>query len=323
LCGVQLQGERSVNCLQVPCPACGELVFVLPRSPYPEPRDLPAPKGAPVVLPPIPTRRKQVARGPSLGEKVRQRVVRAEAKARGVVGWFTPAKLLAMGAIAFVLATGWWSWSRWQRNEYVVQLERELTEGLAALDRGDFVQARGALERADRAGRGLGSGAGAVAAHQYYREARTWEQLTQRSLDDFFGGLGSNEAAETARRFQQEMAGRTAIFDTIVHRGRDENGEEHTRSDWQLIGDGYQVELEWEGPVWEKLQGNEAQRVIFGAELGEIVTGEAAGKWKLRLRGESIAWLTRETPLARFGWPLDDAAREVIERQRHAVGVAE
>jgi hypothetical protein len=246
----------------------------------------------------------------------------AEVASRDLIAWFTPTRLLTLLALVLIVATSWWSWSRWRRNEFVMQLDRELAAGIEALDRGEFVAARGALEKADRAARGLGQTAsGADRASQYLRESCAWEQLSQRSLDDFFGALAGASPQELVERFQAEMVGRSAIFDaTLTEVEMPDSDQVQPGFDWLLVGDGYQVELEVPKSFSRK---ETPQRWIFGAELQAVIPGKQPGHWRIRLRENSVALLTREPPLTHFGWPVDDATRQVIARQREAMGITE
>src|SRR5207248_1984237 len=140
--GHRLRGERTVGYQALRCPACGEAVFVLPRSSLPEP-PVPAPSSrartsvtsGPLDLEPAPIALDVVALRLRLADWARRRR--------------NPLLFLAVGLL-IVATAGIRQWRQHRQDlPRIAALGR--VEGLAALDEGKFDKAYQLLSAARRA----------------------------------------------------------------------------------------------------------------------------------------------------------------------------
>ncbi|MGD9644218.1 MAG: hypothetical protein AB7U73_00810 [Pirellulales bacterium] len=120
--------------------------------------------------------------------------------------------LLAVCAVVVAIT---WQFARKRRAE------RYLTDNVAvgrqALNNGRFGEAAELLKQAAQAAEIIGRDSPqALAARALNREARVWNHLCVRTLDDFFAEHGPTGGAAPAQAFDREFASRTLVFDGLV-----------------------------------------------------------------------------------------------------------
>lgn len=334
-CGHVLEGQRETIYQRLPCPECGEELFVLPRNPRPRPRPGKFPRNDPPAASSDPPTTPSGWVVPSLS-------------------WLSP-RLLFVGAMA-TLRERLWRWRRraafavflvavagtlalaWrarQRDHYAALLNTATRDGRAALVAGDWNLAFELLRDADRAARSLGgdSRQQRLAKH-LFREANIWYRLSIRPLHEVSELLTDGPDESSVRReFQRQFAGRTVIIDTLVSRDAswDEAGDaEHSNEEhlspplsieWQLCDETTCVTLRVDRAAsFDWIRSGDAERVMFGAELRDIrPLGE--GHWEIALDGASCTLITQPEPLAELAWQTDEKLLALLTAQRQRAGI--
>lgn len=398
--GHWLQGQRTDGYQALRCPSCGGGIFVLPRSPLPEPPAL-APRGrpsrpsaprpmldeGPIALtdPPAPIddgpeieweEPEEVAATPMAEVEVpepepgppppsiqrpstpRPRPARppAPAKPRAVVRqaepqddepeeaedepddrpriavasrggfWegvkrrrhlilFLAVATLVVGAIGLNVRR-----QRLQELPRVAELGR--TEGLEALDSGEFDRAKELLTRAARAVEALGGEyRGAEVSHEIRdgaRQAEIFADLVPERLETILDEARAAPVDSWAGTFRSKYRGRTVALDVIVTALPD-GGRGH-EVDYRVLAPGavdpVVARLDFSGfRLFERSPLKVGDRVIFGARLESLERdrdAEPGGRkgWRLTLQPDSGVNLTRVRALEALGMPIEDLRAE-------------
>lgn len=304
-CGQVVRGNRQGQAQVVPCPGCGQSVFVLPRSPYPSLDQaplskpvvdrpqypfpfIPRPWGLPLlaaaltlvgvvliyalILPYLGKKDLDTGPDPAVGEAIAAHVEAGQ-------------KWMAEGS--FQLAV--------QELEAARQLHEQHPQALTVAD-----------------GRWL---------KQRYREAALLAGLVRNSLQEVLLQAASVRREEDwAVQFRDNYLGKVVIFDDIVH--RDAEGRCSLAVYEVRVGDRLaRLEL-GELKLLQTLPLERPRRLIFGARLAGIAR-EAPGGWVIRFQPDSGVLLTDEQALAAAApVPLDDEVHRVLRWQAEWVASA-
>ena len=390
--GHRVRGERTEGYQALRCPSCGEGVFVLPRSPLPEPvppvgaspprpypvrnsggwdddapielTDLPpgavatedvpggdlpgiewdetpaetSPRRAARVAPEdlaageIEAARAKAARRPEpapIREEVRPARLRPTTappptsthveprlRARARTGP-RPALIFAMLALVIAASVGFRSWRNF-RAGYPLIAERGRSEGIPALERGDFDLAYQLLSAARSAVNALGGAfEGAAEIQHAADEAAVFNDLCPEPLEELLQQAGRASAqGDWETNFEKLYKGRYFLFDTTViatpaDGGRYEiaytvfpAGEASRFGDGNLpLPDRY-ARIDLSGfRLFEQADTKKGSRIAFGARLRSIDYESEAKQWVVHIEPEGGTFITHTEALRAIGWP--------------------
>ena len=214
----------------------------------------------------------------------------------------------------FVLATVAWRYRYNARQGYPAIIERGRTEGIAALEAGDYYEANQLLSAARSAVDGLG---GAVDGAQDIRdaagEAAIFVDLITQDLGELLYEAGRAAPETWESRFDSVHKGRSIIIDSIVNVVPDGSPSsrfelllrilppgEATKRDGQpdLIG-----EIDLTGfKLFELSPPKLGDRKIFGAKLASFRYDSGTRTWMIRLQPESGVFITHTKALDSMSW---------------------
>ena len=285
VCGQLQRGLRTGRAQILPCPRCGEPVFILPRSPLPPPPDEP-------VVPTV-----------------------AENDKRTRSPWLLPLAAALM-TLAVVVAAYVFLFSSWLRQPGTLDEKAErraapspresIDAGRKLLREGNF---REALKHLDAAG---ARDSGDPELRQLYRQADLLARLLRQSLEEIVQqGQMLRRPGEWQEQFK-DYKGRTVLFDDVVR--RDENGRHHLAVYRVIAGDEKAV-VRLDLDLLRRLPLEQPRRLLFGARLASVER-EAGGLWVIRFEPDSGVLLTDEGAASACGLgPLDAGLREVVRQQ--------
>ena len=282
--GHVVRGSRQRRHQVVRCPECGDEVFVLPRSPFPEKTPRISPTG----------KRASTWRGPVVAAAL--------------------TLLVVAGGLAYLLV------SLTRKGEDSPDIQSHLESADAALAEGrlrraveEFSKARElALQRPD-----VLSAAQHRALLQRHREASLVADLLSESLDEILLRAARSPEEEWKAQFEKRYRGpgqaNAVIFDAEVR--RDAAGSYHV--DWDLKPGDEPARLDINDlAVLHDLPLNEPRRLLFGARLGSIAR-EQNGVWVVRFDPSSGVLLTDPHVVAAcYPAPVDDTLRPLLEQQK-------
>ena len=385
--GHRVRGERTEGYQALRCPSCGEGVFVLPRSPLPEPvppagasppRSYPGRNpgrwddDAPIELTDLPpsavatedvpggdgpgiewdeapaeasprraardapedlaaaeieaARRRESAPTPSAVQPARRRPtnvpppapthVEPRPRPRARTGP-RPALILVLVALVIAASVGFRSWRNF-RAQYPFIAERGRSEGIPALERGDFDLAYQLLSAARSAVNALGGAVeGAAEIQQAASEAAVFNDLCPEPLEELLEQAGRASArGDWETNLEKLYRGRYFLFDTTVvatpaDGGRYEiaytvfpAGEASRFGDGNLpLPDRY-ARIDLTGfRLFELAEPAKGARIAFGAKLRSIDYESEAKQWVVRIEPEGGAFITHTEALRAIGWP--------------------
>lgn len=330
--------HREIN-----CPACGTVLFVLPRNARPRPVALDA-ASAPRRVPPranatpaeSPTqpevsRRELPLRGlwhkPAEGSRAERKLARQPFFTRGRM------RLLLAGAAA-LLAIGL-AWHHRRQSHYDLVLKVAAEEAQQALAAGDYLAAAEQSRAAAEAARILGDDSPrGLAAMQLEREANVWARLALTPLDTLVDILDRAaqsgdpiDAASIRTEFERLFAGRTILVDAWVSResptetSDEANGSQTSTSarlEWMLVGESSRVGIApLAASAFDRLDADTPTHVLFGCELQSIdPPSEPSGSWTLQVRPSTVTLLTEPEPFVRANWPAAEPLEPILDQQR-------
>lgn len=201
--------------------------------------------------------------------------------------------------------------------------ERGWTEGLPALDAGNFDAARQLLSEARDAVDTLGD----VSEHasdirQGAAEIAILTQLCPDPLEDLLDQAARSDAKEWTRQFDRIYKGRSVIFDARVTSVRGGPGQGRYEIDYQVFrpGEGArpasQARIDLKGlALVETLKPRIGDRLTFGARLASFTFDTDENGWRVGLVPDSGVTITHRKALEKIGWPAGDDLRPEDERQ--------
>lgn len=386
--GHRLTGERTAGYQALRCPTCGEGVFVLPRSPLPEPAEAtPAAertqtRAAAAVSPWAAEATRARGASPDLqnepnpeddaldGEVQWDDEVAAESGPRSSSPQHAPEDLAAaemaqaplkdrssktrprkpapaepktkpteaiviprvplrerlrrnrnalifLGVATIVAGTvGFRVW-RAGLQELPAIAERGRSEGLPALDAGEFDRANQILSAAKRAVSRLGNEyQGASTIVQAADEAAIIVSLGPR-LEDILDEAARADPQEWSKRFDTLYKGRSVIVDAHFMKVPTASGEGRYELDYRIFRDGEGSDPQSVGQIdaagfklFELLRPRKDDAIRFGARLASFRFDDATRTWRLGLVPDSGVIMTHEKALEALGWPSDSTDTE-------------
>ncbi len=222
-------------------------------------------------------------------------------------------RLLVVLVPVLVVATVAWRYREYVRQGYPLVAEKGRTEGIAALEAGEFDKANQILSAARTAVDRLGGAVeGADDIRQAADEAAIFVNLISVDLGELLGELGrlGKEAGES--KFETLYKGRSIFVDTIVTAAPDgtdsskyelafrvlppgEAGNREGRPDRVGVFDLTGFKLFEHGP-------KVGSRVIFGATLESFEYDEALELWVFRFAPKSGVFITHTKALDSLHW---------------------
>lgn len=359
-CGQQLAGRRSAKGQTAVCLNCGAAMFVLPASPYP-PLAVPVRPSSP---PPkrkasggAPAARAASTRKPATGSDAevtasastaataRSVSVAAPAEPTGPSSgerwkatfslapldrWrrkaFSPLRLVLLGIMLVVAATGWWlkrSYEIDKAQEILATVPRLAEEALEEGDVGaaakQFAKVRAAIELAGREDHA------ARRWRQLARETAAATDLAPTSLHELLretvrAGAGAGVSADS---FRTIYLGTWVVIDAFVSRNDDPTAPARFEVDFPIAIGEHQARLVAELPIFERrISAGTTVRVIFAAQLADCrAAGDAPSTYLIELQPESaFLWGSIET-YKLLGLPIDGETTKLLSEQLPLMGV--
>lgn len=198
--------------------------------------------------------------------------------------------------------------------------ERGWTEGLPALDAGQFDLARQLLFEARDAVDTLGD----VSEHasdirQGAAEVAVHTQLCPDTLEYLLDQAVRSDAKEWATQFDRLYKGRSVIIDARVTSAREGSGRYEI--DYQVLRPGEggkpssRARIGLKGfTLLETLKPKVGDRLVFGARLASFAFDVNAGEWLVGLEPESGVTMVHRKALEASGWHADDEAAAEEDR---------
>jgi hypothetical protein len=337
VCGCAIRGVRAESRQFPVCPDCGQVLFVLPLSPYPEVQVAPArvlSQGGPLIA--VGAEPAQKQRPPEWRREARRRakrirqirrarlraIARAERAAR-FRAFFTRGRLVFMAVTSAVLITlsvvGWVAYREHLREDFPVAKE----ESAEALKARDVRKARAALARAARAVRVLGiEGAEARQILQTAAELDVLDDWIDKPLDDVLADATALTTEQWARQFAALYQGRSVVIDTpLLPPDPDDLTATGYRLDLTIFAGTEPVRWDLSNfKLVEKLAVERPTRLLFGARI-EAIAPEPAGepdappRWSIRFQPASGVLMTSAEALEAAGWPIDGATKALLAAQ--------
>jgi hypothetical protein len=286
VCGHIVAGLRRQRYQVVPCPSCGNKVFILGYSPIPSSRSRPTPSAP----------------------------VRHWWLAPTVAGVVTLALVVAVFLVLF-------SWLNPSAAPQRANTEREALPHALAAGRRALVEEKYqiAVREFDRARKLRDehpealSPAESADLDRLYRESALLADLLSESLGEILQRAAGMREDEWKAQFLARYQNRAVIFDDRVQ--RDPAGVPHlTTYEVRAPGEPAVVSLE-QLTVLKGLPLDRPQRLLFGARLRSVAR-EGAGLWVIRFAPESGVLLTDEIAAQNcFPQPLDEELKSVLKRQ--------
>jgi hypothetical protein len=216
-----------------------------------------------------------------------------------------------------VLTTiGWRFWTQ-RRQEFPLIAERGRTQGIPALDEGEFDKAFQILTAARSAVDALGDAVeGAEEIRQAAAEAALFVDPASASLEDMLEEA-ARRPSEWETRFSALYKGRAVFIDSTIKTAKGQEGASayqlwyivFPRGETTSFRDQHSAEPDryaeldlTDFELFELHRPNLNERVIFGARVASL-TLESGKKWVVRLEPRSGVYITHTRALQVFGWP--------------------
>jgi hypothetical protein len=226
-----------------------------------------------------------------------------------------------------VIATVAWRLRRQSVQEYPLTVERGRTQGIPALDEGNFDKANQLLAPAKRAVVALGGAVeGADDIRQAADEAAIFVNLLAETPEDLLAEAGKTDPVIWPSRFETLYKKQAIVVDSwitaepglggtgydIAYRvlppGEASNFRDGGMSRPLRVGS-----IDFSGfQLFELARPTVGQRVTFGARLASFQYDGNRDLWVIRLEPKSGVFITHTKALEAFGWQSNP---EALERQ--------
>lgn len=260
----------------------------------------------------------------------------------------TPFRLVIVGILVVVAATGYWVMQRNAAERAEITLRTAAEAGYAALDAGDFVTASREFQRACDALAVLRrDDEKATKLRQMLRESIAASHLLSKPLFEVFNELpkvSHRDPAHWQDEFRRDYADQWLVLDTsIIRNGHrptlggepaeepsDSKSQSHERVivDYPLVVGGKPAIIEMEGTLFDRLdQGPEPKRVVFAAQLeGGYLRKESPQSWVVTLRGETAFLWSNFDNYRAIGFEFsadrtEQQIRQILQDQSRLMGI--
>ena len=283
-CGGHVRGQRLSRQQVVPCPACGELRFVLPSSPLPE---LPAS----IVTAPTSKRLPAFA-----------------------IASVAVSGLVVIVVVGIILLRPWWRFGQPAEPPASEERLKELTaEGNSALADGAYLRAARQFEAALAVGDKLGGRPAADRRRlaQLHRQAALLGDLLAESPAEIVRQAVGLPEAEWQEVFRRRYAGAALVLDDTISRGADGRYQ----MGFRIVTHAGEAHLDL-APlrILRDLPMAQPQRFLLGLRLAAL-RRDAAG-WAFTADPDSGVLLTDPEVFAGLSLAPDAEIHEVLKRQR-------
>jgi hypothetical protein len=238
--------------------------------------------------------------------------------------------LFVLVPLLIVLTVGWrYRQSRLAELPLIAELGR--TEGIPALDDGNFDKAFQRLSAAKAAVDALGGAVeGADEIRDAADEAAIWVKLIPTTLEELLAEAGRTEPDAWADRFKTLYQGRSIIIDSWITAEADPS----TGSAYDILyrvlppgqpsnfveGGGSRPDrvatIDFSGFVlFEQVPPKAGNRVTFGARLAAFEYDRQTDEWKIRLEPKSGVFITHTKALESIGWRSGSEAKGLTKDQ--------
>jgi hypothetical protein len=216
--------------------------------------------------------------------------------------------LLVVGTVA-------WRVRMNRRQEYPLIAEKGRTEGIKALEEGNFGKAHKLLSDAKSAVDALGGAFdGADDIRQAADEAEILDVLITQDLGELLDEAGRHPDTWPST-FKKLYKGRSIFIDSVIIAAPDGTGSSRFELSCLILPPGEASSFrERSGPdrmavidltdfkLFELAGTKVGQQVIFGARLESFTYDEASDRWLIRLEPRSGVFITHTAALDAIGW---------------------
>jgi hypothetical protein len=230
--------------------------------------------------------------------------------------------LLVIGTVA-------WRYRKSQRREFPLIAEKGRTDGIKALDDGNFDKAHQLLAAAASAVDALG---GAVEAADEIRhaalEAAVFVNLAPGSLEDMLAEAGRTAPEAWDSKFDLLYKGRSILIDSWITAAPESGGSSGYSLFYRVLpaGEPSNFRAESDAPperfadldlagleLLEQAHPQVGDRVTFGARLASFRYQSDRDRWLVRFEPKSGVFITHLQALQPMGWPPPRAGDEPPE----------
>ena len=222
-------------------------------------------------------------------------------------------RLLLVIVPCLIIATIAWQYRQQLRRGYPAIVKIGRTEGMKALDEGDFDKAFQLLAAARSAVDGLGGAVeGADEIRQAAEESAIFVNLITRELGELLDEAGRTDPITWDSKFDSLYKGRSIVVDSIVTGVPDGTKSSRYELLLRILPPGEASnrdgrpdrvgEIDLTGFQLLELAGRPiGDRVIFGAKLASFRRDSESGAWLVRLEPKSGVFITHMKALESFG----------------------
>jgi hypothetical protein len=217
-----------------------------------------------------------------------------------------------------VVATVAWRVRQQHRQEYPLLAEKGRTEGIPALEEGDFVKANQLLAVAKSAVDALGGNVeDADQIRNAADEARIFVELIPETPEELLAQAGRDDPLTWESRFNTLYKGRSIIIDSWVTFAPSSGGAEPVEILYKVLPPGEASDFR-DGKnarpdqicsidltgfrLFELAPPSVGDRVIFGARLASFKYDNEKGGWLIRFEPKSGVIITHTKALEAIGW---------------------
>jgi hypothetical protein len=222
-------------------------------------------------------------------------------------------RLLLVIVPCLVIATVAWRYHQQLRAGYPAIVEKGRTEGIQALDAGDFDKAFQLLAAAKSAALGL-SGAvdGADEVRQAADESAIFVNLITRDLGELLDEAGRTDPITWESKFDSLYKGRSIVVDSIITAVPDGSKSSRYELLFRVLPPGEATnrdgrpdrvgEIDLTGfQLLEMVGPSLGNQVVFGATLASFKRDSESGAWLIRLEPKSGVLIRHTKALDSFG----------------------
>jgi len=222
-----------------------------------------------------------------------------------------------------VAATVGWRYWKTRRQEFPLIAERGRTEGIPALEEGNFDKAYQLLSSAKSALDALGDAVeGAEEIRQAADEAAIFVDLCSRSLEELLEEAGRTAPEAWATRFDMLYKGRSILIDTRITAVPGESGSKGYAIEYRVFPPGEASQFGERGAggrperfaefdlagfeLLELARPSSGNLVRFGARLASLRYEGDRDRWVVRLEPKTGIFIQHYKALSAMGWSNND-----------------